>query len=128
MHMISIILVTGAKVSRDSPTVTALDNVTLTCLPRSCDSAQNKYRVRRCIYKYEIHAYYWYRVDGDLPANSIQYNNTLIFHGVVPADGGIYYCIAASFNHCAISNNISVKVDGKEIILNSSYSYICVNV
>ena len=89
--------VTAAKARTDSPTVTALDNVTLTCLAVSpdCATAQKEYRVRRCIYNNEIEAYDWYRVGGDIPAHSVQYNNMLIMRGVVPADAGKYYCIAA---------------------------------
>ena len=90
---------TGVTASPASSTVTALNNVTLTCTPSSGG----------------IDGYSWHRVDGDLPSQSSGQNtNTLTIHRIVPADEGEYYCMATQFvRHCAVSDNVMVIVEGK---------------
>ena len=89
----------GVTVSPASSTVTALNDVTLTCIPSSDG----------------IYGFSWHRVNGDLPSQSSGQNtDTLTIHRVVPADEGEYYCIAVQFgHHCAVSNNVMVTVEGK---------------
>ena len=96
---------TGVTASPNSSTVTALNNVTFMCIPPI---------------RVVPDGYSWHRVDGDIPSHSSGQNtDTLTIHRVVPADEGMYYCMATQFGHCAVSNNVMVTVEGKEMI---SYS------
>ena len=89
-------MITGVTASPASSTVVALNDVTLTCSPTTTPDT-----------------YSWHRVDGDLPSSSTgQSTNRLTLHNVVPADEGQYYCMATLFGHCAVSNNVTVTVEG----------------
>ena len=104
---------TGVTAIPYSSTVTALNDVTLMCIPSSPYAMPDGYS--------------WHRVDGDIPSHSSGQNtDTLTIHRVVPADEGEYYCMATQHGHCAVSNNIMVTVEGKEIILNTSAVNNCV--
>ena len=101
---------TGVIAIPASSTVTALNDVTLTCIP-SADATQKKYS--------------WHRVNGDIPSQSNGQNtDTLTIHRVFPADEGEYYCMATQFGHCAVSNNVMVMVESKEIILHKHYEQL----
>ena len=61
--------------------------------------------------------YEWHRVDGQLPKEAKgKFKEKLTISNIVPTDEGLYYCKAEVFGHCAISNNITVIVDGKKIV------------
>ena len=102
----------GVIASPARTTVTALNNVTLTCIPSSGAMPDG---------------YSWHRVDGDLPSHSSGENtDTLTIHRVVPADEGEYYCMATQFvHHCARSDNIVVAVESKRLILHKHCEQLC---
>ena len=104
---------TGVTASPTNLTVTALNNVTLTCIPSFGATPDG---------------YSWHRVNGDIPSQSSGQNtDTLTFHRVVPADEGEYYCMATQFvRHCAVSNNVMVTVESKTIILHKHYEQLCI--
>ena len=81
-------------------TVTALNDVTLTCM--SMRTTPDEYS--------------WHRVDGDIPSHSSgQNSNRLTIHRIVPVDEGEYYCMGIQFDHhCAKSNIVKVTVIGKK--------------
>ena len=63
--------------------------------------------------------YTWHRVDGDLPVKATpagEHSEMLVIPSVVTADEGNYYCTAEKFGHCAKSNNVTVIVDGKQMV------------
>ena len=102
----------GVTANPTSLTVTALNNVRLTCIPSS---------------GVMLDGYSWHRVDGDLPSQSSGQNtNTLTIHRVVPADEGEYYCMATQFGHCARSDNVMVIVESKEIFLHKRCEQLCI--
>ena len=93
-----IILITGVTAGPAISTVEALNDVTLTCTTSTSITPDS---------------YSWHRVDGIVPSDaSGQNTRRLTIHGVVPADGGQYYCMATQFGHCAVSNNVMVVVEG----------------
>ena len=80
-------------------TARALNDVTLTCIPGRGRPDE----------------YSWHCVDGDIPAHSSgQNSSTLTIHRIVPADEGEYYCMGIAFGHCAKSNIVNVRVNGKK--------------
>ena len=102
---------TGVTASSVRSTVTALNNVTLTCTPRFVNNPDG---------------YSWHRVDGDIPSHSSGQNtDRLTIHRVVPADEGEYYCMATQHRHCAVSNNVMVIVESKKIILHNHSKQLC---
>ena len=103
---------TGVTASPGSSTVTALNNVTFMCIPSSPHVIPDGYS--------------WHRVDGDIPSHSSGQNtDTLTIHRIVPADEGEYYCMAAQYGHCAVSNNAMVIVESKKIILHNHSKQLC---
>ena len=87
-------------------TVTVFNDITLTCTPAR--GRPNEYS--------------WHRVDGDIPPHSSgQNSSTLTIHRIVPADEGEYYCMGTMFGHCAKSNIVNVKVNGKETTVPHMY-------
>ena len=92
-------------------TVTALNDFTLTCIPRRGTPQE----------------YSWHRVNGSIPPNSSGQNSSrLTIHRIVPADEGKYYCNGTRFGHCAKSNEVKVIVNGKETTL--PHMYYCLAV
>ena len=101
-------LITGIRATPASSTVVALNDITLTCSPRSSLNTPDGYS--------------WHRVDGDVPSHSSGQNtNRLTIHRAVPADEGQYYCMATWFGHCARSNNVMVIVLGKKMAAYTIY-------
>ena len=95
------ILITGVDARPTSATVEALNDVTLTCSPRSSLIMPSGYS--------------WHRINGDIPSSSSGQNtNRLTLHDVVPADEGEYYCMAVLLGNCARSNNVMVSIKGKK--------------
>ena len=92
-------------------TARALNDVTLTCTPA----------------RGTPDGYSWHRVDGDIPAHSSGQNtSTLTIHRIVPADEGEYYCMGTWFGHCAESDKVNVRVNGKEITLPHMYNCLAI--
>ena len=82
-----------------SATITALQNVTLTC-SSSVDDV----------------TYSWYRDGGSVPSRSTgQNSNTLTIPETTPPDEGMYYCIVSKEGISVESNRIRVTVNGKQI-------------
>ena len=80
-------------------TVKALNDVTLTCIPRRGTPKE----------------YSWHRVDGDIPLHSSGQNSSrLTIHRIVPADEGEYYCMGTLFGHCGKSDIVRVTVISKK--------------
>ena len=83
------------------------DNVTLTCEYETTQTEPGPVTVN----------YEWHRVDGDLPEEARgKFREKLTIPNIVPTDEGLYYCKAEHFGHCAISNRVNVRVDGKKIV------------
>ena len=100
-------LVTGVTASPKKTTVTALNNVTLTCTSTLLIG--------------EPDGYSWHHVDGDIPPHSSGQNSSILtIHRITSADEGEYYCMATQYGHCAKSNLAKVLVYGKKTV---SYSY-----
>ena len=107
MVLINVLIIALSIQSTEIP-VTALNDVTLTCIPAR--GRPNEYS--------------WHRVDGDIPAHSSgQNSSTLTIHRIVPADEGEYYCIGTLHGHCAESDKVNVLVNGKETTV--PYMYNC---
>ena len=71
--------------------------------------------------------YSWHRVDGDIPAHSSGQNSrTLTIHRIVPADEGEYYCMGTKLGHCAKSNIVNVRVNGKETTVPHMYNCLAI--
>ena len=86
-------------------TVTALENVTLTC-SASIDGV----------------VYSWHHVGGHLPSQSQGQNSgTLTIHRATPHDDGMYYCMARKSGISVKSNNALVQVDGEELYVSPFY-------
>ena len=105
-------MITDVVVSPNSSTVVAASNdVTLTCIPTLSPDI-----------------YSWHRVNSDLPSSSTgQSTNRLTLHNVVPADEGQYFCMATLFGHCAVSNNVTVTVEGISYVMYKclmGYAYV----
>ena len=100
------VLVIVLSIDPKERTVTALTNVTLTCMP-----------IRGTPEEYS-----WYRVNGSIPPHSSGQNSSrLTIHRIVPADEGEYYCMGTAFdNHCAKSNNVKVRVEGEKTTVSTS--------
>ena len=96
------VLIIGLSIQPTKITVTALNDVTLTCSTLTVtDSTSLEYS--------------WHRVDGDIPSHSSGQNtSTLTIHRIVPADEGEYYCMGTLHGHCAKSDKVNVTVNGKE--------------
>ena len=95
------ILITGVNARPTSVTVEALNDVTLTCSPRSSLIRPTEYS--------------WHRINGDIPSSSSGQNtDRLILRDVVPADEGEYYCMAVLLGNCARSDNVMVSITGKK--------------
>ena len=98
-HLLTNILIIALNIRPAKVFVAALNDVTLTCLPTQGTP----------------HVYSWHRVDGDIPAHSSGQNtSTLTIYRIVPADEGEYYCMGALFGHCAKSDTVKVRVNGKK--------------
>ena len=97
-RLLTNVLIIALNIRPAKVSVTALDDVTLTCTP-----------VRG------TPEYSWHRVDGDIPPHSSgQNSSTLTIHRIVPADEGEYYCMGTQFGHCAKSHIVEVIVNGKK--------------
>ena len=92
-------LIIAVSAQPNSASITALNDVTLTCIPQRGTPEE----------------YSWHRVDGDIPLHSSGQNSSrLTIHRIVPADEGEYYCMGTLFGHCAKSNIVNVIVTGKK--------------
>ena len=92
-------------------TVRPSNDVTLTCTPT----------------RSQLNEYSWHRVDGDIPAHSSGQNtSTLTIHRIVPADEGEYYCMGTLHGHCAKSNIVNVRVNGKETTVPHMYNCLAI--
>ena len=82
-------------------TIKALTNITFTC------SASHVHGV--------THSYSWYRSNGDIPStrSTGQNTNTLTITRAIPADEGMYYCIATNDGGSTSSRSASLTVDGE---------------
>ena len=110
-----------------NPIAVALHNVTLSCVPVSRATARTAYRISRTTTKPQ--EYEWHRIGDDIPVHSSgEYSNLFVIHEITPIDAGTYYCIAVSYSHCALSNNITLKVDGKERISYHNHTVSCISV
>ena len=110
MTLINVLII-ALGIQPTKITVTALNDVTLTCIPQ----------------RGTPDGYSWHRVDGDIPPHSSGQNtSTLTIHRIVPADEGEYYCMAALHGHCAKSNKVTVRVNGKETIV--PHMYYCLTI
>ena len=110
-RLLTNVLIIALNIQPEKVSVTALNDVTLTCTPvRSTPDG-----------------YSWHRVDGDIPAHSSGQNtSTLTIHGIVPADEGEYYCMGTMHGHCAKSDIVNVRVNGKETIVPRMYNCLAI--
>ena len=94
-----MVIALRATASQNTIAVTALSDVTLTCMP----------------IRGTPHEYSWHRVDGDIPSHSSGQNSSrFTIHRIVPADEGEYYCMGTVFKqHCGKSNILKVIVNGR---------------
>ena len=94
-------MITDISANLSSSTIVVLNDATFTCTPISIEPDE----------------YSWHRVDDDVPSHSSGQNtNRLTIRRVLPADDGQYYCMAKLFGHCAVSNNVTVTVEGKKMV------------
>ena len=106
------VLIIELSIQPTNITVTALNDITLTCTP---------------ILTQEPPEYSWHRVDGDIPPHSSGQNtSTLTIHRIVPADEGEYYCMGTMFGHCAKSDKVNVSVNGKETTVTHMYNCLAI--
>ena len=106
-RLLTNVLIIALKIQPAKVSVTALNDVTITCTP-----------VRSIPDRYS-----WHRVDGDIPLHSSGQNSrTLTIHRIVPADEGEYYCMGTVFGHCAKSNKAKVIVNGKKLYHTTTYA------
>ena len=104
-------MIIGISIQPTNITVTTLNDVTLTCTPTR--GTPNEYS--------------WHRVDGDIPAHSSGQNTSrLTIHRIVPADEGEYYCMGTDHGHCAESNIVNVRVNGKETTVPHMYNCLAI--
>ena len=61
------------------------------------------------------HLYSWHRNNGDIPSTRSmgQNTNTLTITRAIPADEGMYYCIATNDGGSTSSRSASLTVDGE---------------
>ena len=97
--LINKYLIIAVTAQPNSVNVTALSDVTLTCIPMRGTPDE----------------YSWHRVDGDIPPHSSGQNSSrLTIHRIVPADEGEYYCMGTLLGQCGKSNTVNVTVSGKK--------------
>ena len=107
------VLIIELSIQPTNITVTALNDITLTCIPISTQDTQVEYS--------------WHRVDGDIPPHSSGQNTSILtIHRIVPADEGEYYCMGTQFGHCAKSNKVNVTVNGKETTVPHMYNCLAI--
>ena len=106
-------MIIGISIQPTNITVTALNDITLTCTLTLTNSTTVEYS--------------WHRVDGDIPSDSSGQNtSTLTIHRIVPADEGEYYCMGTQFGHCAKSDKVNVTVNGKETTVPHMYNCLAI--
>ena len=107
------VLIIALSIQPTNITVTALNDITLTCTPTFTQDTPLEYS--------------WHRVDGDIPAHSSgQNSSTLTIHRIVPADEGEYYCMGTLHGHCAKSDKVNVSVNGKETTVPHMYNSLAI--